>query len=83
MTSWSLFRINSLSHLTHGEDTIAKGCILIHLLLATWRIFVEAKVQVLQKDVQGQIIMDLLFALTWIAILFFTRTQTKLIKKNE
>ncbi|CAF4219683.1 unnamed protein product, partial [Adineta steineri] len=35
----------------------SKGCILIHVLLASWRIFVEAQVQTLQKDVKGQIIM--------------------------
>jgi len=49
--------------------------------LAIWRIFVEAQVQALQKDVQGQIIItDLIFAATWIVVLFFTRNQTKIVK---
>lgn len=61
---------------------IAKGCILIHLLLATWRIFVEAQIEVLRKDVQGQILTDLVFTVTWIAVLFFTRNQTNR-SKNE
>jgi hypothetical protein len=46
--------------------------------LAIWRIFVEAQVQALQKDVQGQIMTDLIFAATWIAVLFFTRHPTKI-----
>jgi hypothetical protein len=46
--------------------------------LAIWRIFVEAKIQALEKDVKGQIITDIIFAATWIAVLFFTRQKIKL-----
>ncbi|CAF0938249.1 unnamed protein product [Adineta steineri] len=60
----------------------SKGCILIHVLLASWRIFVEAQVQTLQKDVKGQIIMDLIFAGTWLTILFRNRYQNKIVKNK-
>ncbi|CAF1027434.1 unnamed protein product [Adineta steineri] len=57
-------------------------CILIHVLLVSWRMFVEAQVQTLQKDVKGQIVTDLIFAVTWLTILFRNRHQNKS-AKNE
>ncbi|CAF0891296.1 unnamed protein product [Rotaria sp. Silwood1] len=60
----------------------SKGCILIHLLLAMWRIFVEARVQTLHKDVKGQILTDLIFAATWVIVLFFTRHQSNTMKNK-
>ncbi|CAF4081545.1 unnamed protein product [Adineta steineri] len=59
-----------------------EGCILIHVLLVSWRMFVEAQVQTLQKDVKGQIVTDLIFAVTWLTILFRNRHQNKS-AKNE
>ncbi|CAF3603589.1 unnamed protein product [Adineta steineri] len=58
------------------------GCILIHVLLVSWRIFVEAQVQTLQKDVKGQIIMDLIFAATWSSVLFLNRYQNRIVKNK-
>lgn len=56
----------------------SKGCILIHIRLATWRIFVEYHVEILRKDIPGRILTDLIFASSWLAVLFFTRKyQTK------
>ncbi|CAF1218477.1 unnamed protein product [Rotaria sordida] len=71
-----------ISHLEQIElqRYFSKGCILIHLLLATWRICVEARVQVLQKDLKGQLLTDLIFAVTWMIVLFFTRHQSNTVK---
>ena len=55
----------------------SKGCILIHLSLAVWRVLVEAQVQTLQKDVKGQIVTDVVFAGTWLAVLLLTQQRTK------
>ncbi|CAF1019038.1 unnamed protein product [Adineta steineri] len=60
----------------------SKGCILIHVLLVSWRIFVEAQVQTLQKDVKGQIIMDLIFAAAWLSVLFLNRYQNRTVKNK-
>ncbi|CAF1106676.1 unnamed protein product [Rotaria sordida] len=71
-----------ISHLEQIElqRYFSKGCILIHLLLATWRICVEARVQALQKDLKGQLLTDLIFAATWMIVLFFTRHQSNTVK---
>ncbi|UJR21393.1 hypothetical protein I4U23_024483 [Adineta vaga] len=76
-----LYMVSSLED-KKFQRYFSKGCILIHILLACWRIFVEAKIQVLQKDVHGQIITDLVFAGTWLIVLLLTRDATKAVK-NE
>ncbi|CAF2412230.1 unnamed protein product [Rotaria sp. Silwood2] len=71
-----------ISHLEQIEFQryFSKGCILIHLLLATWRIFVESRVQALQKDLKGQIFTDLIFAAIWMTVLIFNRHQLNTMK---
>ena len=56
----------------------SKGCVVIYLLLASWRILVEYRVEALQRDVPGQLMTDFVFAGTWVAILFFIRNDPKL-----
>ncbi|KAI3851534.1 hypothetical protein MKW92_037267 [Papaver armeniacum] len=48
------------------QSFFAKGCILIHILVALWRIFFERKVEILASHWPKQVIGDFLMAFSWV-----------------
>ncbi|CAF1666785.1 unnamed protein product [Rotaria magnacalcarata] len=61
----------------HLTDEVEKSQLIktSESLVATWRIFVEAQLQALQKDVKEQILSGIIFAGTWIVVLFLHSTS--------
>ncbi|KAL2341890.1 hypothetical protein Fmac_009830 [Flemingia macrophylla] len=50
----------------------AKGCTLLHLFMAVWRVYFERKVQDLAWDWLRQTVGDLLLALSWLFFLLYS-----------
>lgn len=50
----------------------AKGCTLLHLFMAMWRIYFERKVEDLAWDWLRQTVGDLLLALSWVFFLVYS-----------
>lgn len=54
------------------QNFFAKGCILLHLSMAFWRIYFEMKLEDLARDLLRQVIGDFALALSWVFFLVFS-----------
>ncbi|XP_051136017.1 uncharacterized protein LOC127254785 [Andrographis paniculata] len=50
----------------------ARGCVLLHIAMAIWRIYFERKVEVLGHDWLRQLIGDIVLGLSWVFFLVFS-----------
>ncbi|GMH05644.1 hypothetical protein Nepgr_007484 [Nepenthes gracilis] len=54
------------------QNFFAKGCVLLHLSMAVWRIYFEWKLEDLARDLPRQIIGDVALALSWVFFLVYS-----------
>lgn len=57
------------------QSFFAKGCILLHLAMALWRVYFERRVEDLAKDWPRQLIGDFALALSWVFFLVHSWTE--------
>lgn len=50
----------------------AKGCVLLHLLMAVWRVYFERKIEDLARDLPRQVLGDVALALSWVFFLVYS-----------
>ncbi|KAL5730387.1 hypothetical protein ACHQM5_003213 [Ranunculus cassubicifolius] len=54
------------------QSFFAKGCVLIHLSAAFWRVYFERRVEDLASDWPRQLIGDILLAVSWVFFLVYS-----------
>ncbi|XP_051135497.1 uncharacterized protein LOC127254448 [Andrographis paniculata] len=50
----------------------AKGCVVLHFLMAIWRAFFERRLEDLASDWPRQLVGDLVLALSWVLVFAYT-----------
>ncbi|XP_055960730.1 uncharacterized protein LOC126670769 [Mercurialis annua] len=54
------------------QSFFAKGCVLLHVSMAIWRIYFEMKLQDLAHDLPRQVVGDIALALSWVFFLVYS-----------
>lgn len=54
------------------QNFFAKGCVLLHISMAVWRIYFEMKLEDLARDLPRQVIGDIALALSWVFFLVYS-----------
>ncbi|GAB2230767.1 hypothetical protein Droror1_Dr00015055 [Drosera rotundifolia] len=54
------------------QSFFAKGCVLVHISTAVWRIYFEMKLEDLARDLPRQVVGDLVLALSWVFFLVYS-----------
>lgn len=54
------------------QSFFAKGCVLLHISMAAWRIYFGMKLEDLARDLLRQVIGDIALALSWVFFLVYT-----------
>lgn len=54
------------------QSFFAKGCVILHLLMAVWRLHFEMKLEDLAHDLPRQVVGDLALALSWVFFLVYS-----------
>ncbi|KAJ9153586.1 hypothetical protein P3X46_027012 [Hevea brasiliensis] len=54
------------------QSFFAKGCVLIHVSVAFWRIYFEWKLEDLARDLPRQVVGDIALALSWVFFLVYS-----------
>eukprot|EP01018_Ginkgo_biloba_P010180 Gb_31050 [translate_table: standard] len=53
------------------QSFFAKGCILLHALMALWRFYFERRVEDLSRDWPRQVVGDIIMSLSWVFFLVY------------
>ncbi|KAH7439408.1 hypothetical protein KP509_04G059400 [Ceratopteris richardii] len=51
------------------QSFFAKGCALMHVLMAVWRLFFERKIEDVARDLPRQVVGDIFLAMSWVFFL--------------
>ncbi|XP_023552108.1 uncharacterized protein LOC111809873 isoform X2 [Cucurbita pepo subsp. pepo] len=54
------------------QSFFAKGCVLLHLAMAIWRVYFERKLEDLAQDWPRQVVGDVTLALSWVFFLVYS-----------
>lgn len=54
------------------QSFFAKGCILLHAMMALWRVYFERRLEVLARDWPRQLAGDIVLGLSWVLFLFYS-----------
>ncbi|KAK9131793.1 hypothetical protein Scep_011321 [Stephania cephalantha] len=54
------------------QSFFAKGCVLIHVATALWRVYFERRIEDLASDWPRQAVGDILMAVSWVFFLVYT-----------
>ncbi|XP_022142937.1 uncharacterized protein LOC111012927 [Momordica charantia] len=54
------------------QTFFAKGCVLLHLAMAIWRVYFERKLEDLARDWPRQVVGDITLALSWVFFLVYS-----------
>ncbi|XP_058112448.1 uncharacterized protein LOC131255675 [Magnolia sinica] len=54
------------------QSFFAKGCVLLHLAMALWRIYFERRLEDLAHDWPRQLVGDVLLSLSWVFFLMYS-----------
>lgn len=54
------------------QSFFAKGCVLLHVTMAVWRIYFERKLEDLARDWPRQVVGDIALALSWVFFLVYS-----------
>ncbi|CAH1433714.1 unnamed protein product [Lactuca virosa] len=54
------------------QSFFAKGCVILHLSMALWRIYFERKLEDLASDWPKQVVGDTLLATSWLSFLVYS-----------
>ncbi|KAI8007899.1 hypothetical protein LOK49_LG07G03144 [Camellia lanceoleosa] len=74
MASSGFFLISMAVKLRDIEFQIffAKGCVLLHVAMAIWRVYFERKLEILGHDWLRQVVGDIVLALSWVFFLVYS-----------
>ncbi|KAL7173905.1 hypothetical protein ACSBR2_033210 [Camellia fascicularis] len=51
---------------------LAKGCVLLHVAMAIWRVYFKRKLEILCHDWLRQVVGDIVLALSWVFFLVYS-----------
>ncbi|KAK6934255.1 Cytochrome c oxidase copper chaperone [Dillenia turbinata] len=51
------------------QSFFAKGCVILHVIMAIWRVYFERKLEDLARDLPRQVVGDIVLALSWVFFL--------------
>ncbi|XP_057962431.1 uncharacterized protein LOC131153993 [Malania oleifera] len=54
------------------QSFFAKGCVLLHVAMAVWRVSFERKLEDLARDLPRQVAGDIVLALSWVFFLVYS-----------
>jgi hypothetical protein len=54
------------------QSFFAKGCILLHAMMALWRVYFERRLEDLARDWPRQLAGDIVLGLSWILFLIYS-----------
>lgn len=54
------------------QSFFAKGCALLHIAMALWRVYFERKLEDLARDWPRQVVGDIALALSWVYLLVYS-----------
>lgn len=54
------------------QSFFAKGCVLLHIAMALWRVYFERKLEDLARDCPRQVVGDIALALSWVYLLVYS-----------
>ncbi|XP_062090429.1 uncharacterized protein LOC133796785 [Humulus lupulus] len=54
------------------QSFFAKGCVLLHIAMAIWRVYFERKLEDLARDWPRQVVGDITLAFSWIFLLVYS-----------
>ncbi|XP_042954189.1 uncharacterized protein LOC122290504 [Carya illinoinensis] len=54
------------------QSFFAKGCVLLHISVAVWRVYFERKLEDLARDWPRQVVGDIALALSWVFFLMYS-----------
>lgn len=54
------------------QSFFAKGCVLLHIAMAFWRVYFERKLEDLAREWPRQVVGDITLALSWVYILVYS-----------
>ena len=57
---------------TKFQSFFAKGCVILHLLMAVWRVYFERKLEDLAHDLPRLVIGDVALSLSWVFFLVYS-----------
>lgn len=57
---------------TEFQSFFAKGCVLLHVSMALWRVYFERRLEDLARDWPRQLVGDLVLAFSWILFLIYS-----------
>lgn len=77
-SGWLLFAIGFLLFMvafvkdTKFQSFFAKGCVLLHISMAIWRVYFERELKDLARDWPREVLGDIMLALSWVFILVYS-----------
>lgn len=77
-SGWLLFAIGFLLFMvafvkdTKFQSFFAKGCVLLHISMAIWRVYFERELKDLARDWPWEVLGDIMLALSWVFILVYS-----------
>ncbi|KAK9209206.1 hypothetical protein WN944_001570 [Citrus x changshan-huyou] len=54
------------------QSFFAKGCVLLHISVAVWRVYIEINLDDLAHDCLRQVVGDIVLALSWVFLLVYS-----------
>ncbi|KAH7861125.1 hypothetical protein Vadar_021904 [Vaccinium darrowii] len=57
---------------TEFQSFFAKGCVLLHVSMALWRVYFERRLEDLAHDWPRQLVGDLVLAFSWVLFLIYS-----------
>ncbi|KAK6946712.1 Protein of unknown function DUF616 [Dillenia turbinata] len=54
------------------QSFFAKGCVILHVIMAIWRVYFERKLEDLARDLPRQVVGDIVLALSWVFFLVYS-----------
>lgn len=54
------------------QGFFAKGCILLHVCMAFWRVYFERRLEILAMDWPRQVVGDFMLAISWVFFLVYS-----------
>lgn len=54
------------------QSFFAKGCVLLHIAMALWRVYFERKLEDLARDWPRQVVGDIALAFSWVYLLVYS-----------
>ncbi|KAK9089265.1 hypothetical protein Scep_028347 [Stephania cephalantha] len=56
---------------TDFQSFFAKGCVVVHVSMALWRVFFERRIEVLASDWPRQVVGDIVLGLSWVFFIVY------------